>query len=135
MLVQCWSTVYDAGPTLNQHWDNVSYLLGLIPANTRRSHNAGLMLAQRRRHFPALCGRLVFAGLSLSRLFVSLLEEAISASRQTRHIEAMLGQLSRRWPSIEPALVQCALFAGTLSGDIDRDSVCPSVVITALSEF
>ena len=24
MLVQCWSTVYDAGPTLNQHWHFIS---------------------------------------------------------------------------------------------------------------
>ena len=106
MLVQCWFTVYDAGPTLNQQWDNVSCLLGLM---------------------------------SLPRLFVSHMEEVndlcISASRKTRHIEALLGQLSRRWPSIEPALVQCAFFAGTWSGDIDRDSVCPSVVITALCEF
>ena len=28
LLVQCWSTVYDAGPTLNQQWLNVSCLLG-----------------------------------------------------------------------------------------------------------
>ena len=24
LLVQCWSSVYDAGPTLNQQWANVS---------------------------------------------------------------------------------------------------------------
>ena len=30
ILVQCWFTVYDAGPTLNQQWDNVSCLLGLM---------------------------------------------------------------------------------------------------------
>ena len=28
MLVQCWPTVCDAGPTLNQHWFNASCLLG-----------------------------------------------------------------------------------------------------------
>ena len=28
LLVQCWSTVYDAGPTLNQQWLNVSCLPG-----------------------------------------------------------------------------------------------------------
>ena len=26
---QCWSTVYDAGPTLNKHWLNVSCLLAM----------------------------------------------------------------------------------------------------------
>ena len=30
MLVQYWFTIYDAGPTLNQQWDNVSCLLGLM---------------------------------------------------------------------------------------------------------
>ena len=27
MLVQCWSTVYDGCPALNQHWADVSWLL------------------------------------------------------------------------------------------------------------
>ena len=27
MLVRCWSTVYDAGPTLNKHWVNLLCLL------------------------------------------------------------------------------------------------------------
>ena len=30
MLVQCWFTVYDAGPASNQQWDNISWLLGLM---------------------------------------------------------------------------------------------------------
>ena len=29
MLDQCWPTVYDVGPTLIQHWVNVSRLLGI----------------------------------------------------------------------------------------------------------
>ena len=28
MLIQCWATVCDAGPTLNQHMLNVSCVLG-----------------------------------------------------------------------------------------------------------
>ena len=28
MLAQCWPSVENAGPTLNQHWVNVSCLLG-----------------------------------------------------------------------------------------------------------
>ena len=27
MLIQCWHSVHDTGPTLNQHWSNVSCLL------------------------------------------------------------------------------------------------------------
>ena len=34
MLFQCWPTVFDAGPTLTQHWVNAPCLLGLIPVNT-----------------------------------------------------------------------------------------------------
>ena len=30
MFVQCWATVYDAGPTLIQHRVNASYLLGYL---------------------------------------------------------------------------------------------------------
>ena len=30
LLVQCWASVVDGGPTLNQHWDNVSCLLTLL---------------------------------------------------------------------------------------------------------
>ena len=31
MLAQCWSTVYDGGSTLSQHWFNVSCLMGNMP--------------------------------------------------------------------------------------------------------
>ena len=33
MLIQCWATVNDAGPTVNQHWFNVSCLLGHLYVN------------------------------------------------------------------------------------------------------
>ena len=29
MLFECWSTIYDAGPTLKRHWVNVSCLLDI----------------------------------------------------------------------------------------------------------
>ena len=36
MPVQCWSTVYDAGPTLNHHWLDVSCLLGIAELSDMR---------------------------------------------------------------------------------------------------
>ena len=30
MLAQCWPIVYDADPTLYQHWVNVTCLLGML---------------------------------------------------------------------------------------------------------
>ena len=36
MLVQCWATVFDAVPTLNQHSINVSRLLDSVVCCTRR---------------------------------------------------------------------------------------------------
>ena len=30
LLVQCWASILDGGPRLNQHWDNVSCLLGRL---------------------------------------------------------------------------------------------------------
>ena len=29
MLIWCWASVVDAGPTINQHWNNVTCLLGI----------------------------------------------------------------------------------------------------------
>ena len=36
MLIQCWSTVYDAGPTLDQHRANLLCLLGNMVSNKSR---------------------------------------------------------------------------------------------------
>ena len=54
MLVQCWSSVVDGGPTLNQHWSNILCQQPCSRPNTnpRHSPNAGLMLGQRRRRWP-----------------------------------------------------------------------------------
>ena len=67
IVVQCWYIVHDVGPTWNQQWHNVSYLLGnIFPANTRHSPNVASMLAHRLRRWPnieATLGEcLVFAG-------------------------------------------------------------------------
>ena len=37
MLGQCWAIVYDAGPTLNKHWVNVSWS-NAEDAQTRHAH-------------------------------------------------------------------------------------------------
>ena len=51
MLAQCWSTVYNTGPTLNQRWITVAYLLvrHIYPAYTRRWCVVRVMYGQRRR--------------------------------------------------------------------------------------
>ena len=41
VLVQCWTNVEDDGPTLYQHWVNVSCLMG-YPAEKTRCYNIGL---------------------------------------------------------------------------------------------
>ena len=35
MLFQCWPTVFDVGPTIKQHWFNVSRLLGMCRSYNR----------------------------------------------------------------------------------------------------
>ena len=47
LLVQCWATVVDGGPTLNQQWDNASCLLGSRITDTRYTECAVPMLGQR----------------------------------------------------------------------------------------
>ena len=62
MLVHCWASVEDGGPTLYKHWQNVSYLLGM-PENTTRLPNAGSMLGQHNID-PAFGRRVVFAAIT-----------------------------------------------------------------------
>ena len=66
MLGQCWADVIDGEPTLNQHWFNVSCLLGLIEANRYRCSDVDSMLVQRLRRWPSIestLGRVLrFAG-------------------------------------------------------------------------
>ena len=52
MLVLCWSTVYDAGPVLDQHWVNVSFFLG--PTSRIHQPNVGPMLVHRLRRWPSI---------------------------------------------------------------------------------
>ena len=67
MLIYCWFSVVDGGPTLNQHWFRV--LCWDITANTTPRTNADLMLVQRRRRWtnikPALIQSVVFAGIGV----------------------------------------------------------------------
>ena len=51
LLVQCWSIVYDAGPTLNRQWVNVSCVQALIPYLRKGSGNVVLLLVNRLRHW------------------------------------------------------------------------------------
>ena len=77
MLVQCWASVVDGGPTLDQHWVDVLCLLGIYQTKSRaariylsskRTHwnNVGLMLGQRCRRWanvkPTLFQCVLFAG-------------------------------------------------------------------------
>ena len=63
MLVQCWSTVYDAGPTLYQHWVDVSCLLWkhhrysvVLPSKrSKRQNNYVRILGQHRRQGTTVC--------------------------------------------------------------------------------
>ena len=68
-LLQCWSNVYDAGPTSKPHCLNVSYLQAALmcdSANTRHLTNVVLVLAHRLRRWTnnkqALIECLVCAG-------------------------------------------------------------------------
>ena len=48
MLFQCWPTVYDAGPTLNKHWANVSCLLGYHMTNEPNSRHGNVFIPRAR---------------------------------------------------------------------------------------
>ena len=55
MLFQCWSTVFDAGPTSKQHWMNAPCWLGsrlAIPPDVRRWTNDDSKQDQHLRRWP-----------------------------------------------------------------------------------
>ena len=58
MLIQCWSTVYDAGPTLDQHTANVLCLLGQLMGHADFTFHPD-------RIVPCAC--LTTSGVSLSK--------------------------------------------------------------------
>ena len=63
MLDECWSIVYDAGPTLNQHWGKVPLLLG--STSIREYSNASLQVDV---HLNKICFKLLHFPRSLSHL-------------------------------------------------------------------
>ena len=115
MLFQCWPTVFDAGPTLKQHWVKALCLLGDViylscPTVTCfQSPSAWPII-------PCL----------LSYYWMIPLGEIVLAS-STYHLHAtnpantipspnaglMLGQRHRRWHSIKPTPCQRSCLLGT----------------------
>ena len=61
LLYQCWPTVFDAGPTLKQHWVNVPCLLGwpVIHLCSRLTHVPPHSPASKRGHLD-LAGNVFF---------------------------------------------------------------------------
>ena len=73
MLGQWWATVYDAGPTLNQHWANASFLL--VRDFTRNSLQAAVFYLQL-RGAASVCGP-----RSISRDLAQIRQTAACAAR------------------------------------------------------
>ena len=74
----------------------------VIPANTRRWPNDGLMLGQRQRRWanikPTLLQRLVFAGIWLTVLYRLAQRPPSKNKRRWNNVSATLAQSLRQWP-------------------------------------
>ena len=113
MLVQCWASVLDGGQTLHQHWVSVS------PVNTGRWFNVGPASQTRGAQAVAIC--IIFANLMPN--FVNLMPYKWCIAQFCCSYILLLappllsgnlfGHPCSRWTSIEPALGQCVLFAGS----------------------
>ena len=100
MPFYCWSTVFDAGPTLNRHWVNALCFLGIWP----------LLLAA--VVFWCCLSQLFFAvGLwfLLSRSVDYWLgwTSLLSVIRHSPHAVLMLIHRLRRWPNIKSTMGEC----------------------------
>ena len=104
LLVQCWADVVAGGPTLKEHWFNLSFLLcgscwrTIVyynhPANTRRLPDVILMLVQRWRRWTNIQITLVPCLVSTD-CFTS------TQSLYSDHTEHDM--LVQCWPNIGPA--------------------------------
>ena len=99
MLVQCWASVAEAGPTLNQHCVSVSC-----------DHPK---LGER---WPTI----VNAGPAFAQLWVRVWW-FLAVSQQTQHIHPMLDQCLATVYDVGPTLGGCVVFAG-ISGEANRRS-------------
>ena len=103
MLLQSWPTVFDAGPTLYQHWPNVSRMLG-YPTNTRPMIDiTGGQASQRASSiYPSFDHCVIFAKkCKYSGILIS------------RNYHARSNQSSGSWdiirrPDRRPSLIECS---------------------------
>ena len=105
MLVECWASVVDAGPTLNQHWFKVLCLRGyskskqMLPFGFALPYILVAEPCQRGPVYATLFGHTQF-----------------TMTRCGSYAALMLGQRRRLWPSNIATLVQ-------------RMMMCPVVTI------
>ena len=121
LLVQCWSTVYDAGSTLNQQFLNILCLLGRnnshvgnpicipdfftwqdsYPANTSHWSIVGLMLVHRLRRWPnikpTMTRRLVFKHILTSILTEHPRESQIAVTRRVGQLLLTAAAILTNW--------------------------------------
>ena len=71
MLFQCWSNIYDAGPTLNQHWGNVQYFRGIPPA--QQTPNICIKFIQRPPKEPGLRALALMELIDIAQVYMNLL--------------------------------------------------------------
>ena len=102
VLVQCWSIVYDAGPTLIYH--RVCFILC---ANTWHSTNAVLMLTHSRRRWPVMKQHWVIVQCFLTAAlcwwrFNIPAPETPDNTIHWPNADVMLGHRLQRWANIIP---------------------------------
>ena len=108
VLVECWASVVDGGPTFNQQWVNVSCLLESqlslpvrFPYNTTRRYNAkAKYFVQHRANIHLLCGMGYADGRDGTIINYNICTCTTSAQRL------------RRWSYIVQMLYKCFVFTG-----------------------
>ena len=106
MPLQCWPTVLDAGPTLEQHWANASRLLGRNSISCLRSESACIFCTKttiNQTNVNAMLNHRYGAGTALAQIRVNRFRRS-NAGLMPEH-------LLRNWPSVNPISDGRHLFA------------------------
>ena len=119
MLFQCWSTVFDAGPTLKQRdWANSSCLLGApcLCSTPVTFHRNG--------HCPFSSNVFSLFSVTLIKIVHAMNDKTVISpkTRYWTNAVLMLCQCRRRWTNIKSTLDRCLVLAEIITSLLFTDS-------------
>ena len=111
LLVYCWSTVHNAGPTLNQHWMIVSFCWAVPTKRKTLQHcdNSNRKTLTKLRDIDPM---LFWCWANVTTTLGQQMQDIDQIARHWSNVVLMLGQRHKRWAAINTTLGQYIVFVG-----------------------